>query len=163
MCSSLVTRELWEEVASSTECWTKLLTVPGGSGKGEKCFGYLLDYEWDESGAWQYAPVLDMELDIVLPDGTKEGIALLPHTVARVILGISTSPDGDDSHHLSIPLGRQEISGGPSRQEPQFGLIGLRMDTSLQSTHGCHIDYSCGAALDMDSVHCLLRLLCLAS
>lgn len=75
MRSLLVTRELWEEVASSTECWTKLLTVPGSSGKGKKCFGYLLDYEWDESGAWQYAPVLDMELDIVLPDGTKEGIA----------------------------------------------------------------------------------------
>ena len=61
---------------------------PGGSGKGEKCFGYLLDYEWDDSGAWQYVPVPDMELDIVLPDGTKEGIALLPHTVAHVTLGI---------------------------------------------------------------------------
>ena len=44
MRSLLVTRELWEEVASNTECWTELLTVPGGSGKGEKCFGYLLDY-----------------------------------------------------------------------------------------------------------------------
>jgi hypothetical protein len=103
MRSSLVTRELWEEVAASTEGWTKLLAVPGGSGKGEKCFGYLLDYEWDDSGAWQYAPVPDMELDIVLPDGTKEGIALLPHTSARFTLGISTSPDGDDSHHLYTP------------------------------------------------------------
>jgi hypothetical protein len=45
MRSALVTRELWEEVARSTEAWTELLAVPGGSGKGEKCFGYLLDYE----------------------------------------------------------------------------------------------------------------------
>jgi hypothetical protein len=30
MRSSLVTNELWEEVAASTESWTELLTVPGG-------------------------------------------------------------------------------------------------------------------------------------
>jgi hypothetical protein len=103
MRSSLVTKELWEEVAASTESWMELLTVPGGSGKGEKCFGYLLDYEWDDSGAWYYAPLRNMELNIVLPDGSKEGIALLPHTAARVTLGISTSPDGNDSHHLHTP------------------------------------------------------------
>lgn len=67
------------------------------------------------------------------------------------------------THIIFLPLGGQEISGGPSRQEPQFGLIGLRMDTSLQSARGCHVDYSCGAASDMHSVHCLLLLLCLAS
>jgi hypothetical protein len=96
-------KELWEEVAASTESWTELLTVPGGSGKGEKCFGYLLDYEWDVTGAWYYAPVPDIELNMVLPDGSKEGIVLLPHTSGRVTLGISTSPDGDDSHHLHTP------------------------------------------------------------
>ena len=103
MRSNLPIKELWEEVAASTECWTELLTVPGGSGKGEKCFGYLLDYEWDDTGAWYYAPVPDIELNIILPDGSKEGIALLPHTSGRVTLGISTSPDGDDSHHLHTP------------------------------------------------------------
>ena len=42
-------------------------------------------------------------MNIVLPDGSKEGIALLPHTSGRVTLGISTSPDGDDFHHLHTP------------------------------------------------------------
>jgi hypothetical protein len=45
MNSQLATRELWQEVAESTMNWTDLLTVPGGLGKGEKCFGYLIDYE----------------------------------------------------------------------------------------------------------------------
>jgi hypothetical protein len=103
MRSNLPIKELWEEVAASTKSWTELLTVPEGSGKGEKCFGYLLDYEWDDTGAWYYAPVPDIELNIVLPDGSKEGIALLPHTSGRVTLGISTSPYGDDSHHLHTP------------------------------------------------------------
>ena len=103
MNSALTSPELWEEAAISTETWTELLTVTGGSGKGEKCFGHLLDYEWDCCGNWSYAPVPDMELKIVLPDGSKEGIALLPHTSSRVTLGISTSPDGDDLSHLTKP------------------------------------------------------------
>jgi hypothetical protein len=88
---SLVTEELWLEAARSTECWSELLTIPGGSGKGEKCFGYLIDYEWDDRGRWQYAPVPDMELEIILPDGSREGIALLPANAARVTLQITSS------------------------------------------------------------------------
>jgi hypothetical protein len=48
--SALITRDLWEEAAQSTKCWSELLTIPGGSGKGEKCFGYLIDYEWNDNG-----------------------------------------------------------------------------------------------------------------
>jgi hypothetical protein len=50
MNSALSTPALWEEVAMSTRSWTELLTLPGGSGKGEKCFGYLIDYAWDDTG-----------------------------------------------------------------------------------------------------------------
>ena len=57
MRSNLPIKELWEEVAASTKSWTELLTVPEGSGKGEKCFGYLLDYEWDDTGAWYIMPL----------------------------------------------------------------------------------------------------------
>ena len=103
MNSELITEELWLEAARSTACWSLLLTIPGGSGKGVKCFGYMIDYEWDEHGRWQYAPVPNMELEIVFPDGSMEGIALLPADAARVTLGVCTSPDGDDSHHLCKP------------------------------------------------------------
>ncbi len=54
-------------------------------------------------GHWQYAPVPEVELEIVLPDSSREGIALLPADAARVTLGICTSLDGDDDHHLSKP------------------------------------------------------------
>jgi len=101
MNSQLVTPELWQEVAESTKTWTELLAVPGGSGKGEKCFGYLVDYIWDDDGAWSYAPVPEIDLHIVLPDGTLEGIALLPAEAARVTLGVNMAPNGDDTAHLS--------------------------------------------------------------
>jgi hypothetical protein len=43
MNSSLSTDALWQEAALSTLRWSELLTIPGGSAKGEKCFGYLLN------------------------------------------------------------------------------------------------------------------------
>eukprot|EP00956_Cyclotella_meneghiniana_P021783 scaffold40187_cov45-Cyclotella_meneghiniana.AAC.1 len=100
MNSRLVTEELWDEVVDSTASWTELLTIPGGSGKADKCFGYFIDYEWLEDGSWRYTQVPDKTLNIVLPDGSVEGIALLPASAARVTLGVSAAPDGRDSQHL---------------------------------------------------------------
>lgn len=96
----IATKALWQEVAQSTITSTELLTMPGGSGMGAKCFGYLIDYEWNQCSQWYYTPVLEMELKIVLPDGRREGIALLPSDAARVALGVSTSPDWNDENHL---------------------------------------------------------------
>ena len=100
MNSALVTEELWEEAVNSTASWTELLTIPGGSGKADKCFGYFVDYEWIDDGSWRYTHVPDKTLNIVLPDGSVEGIALLPASAARVTLGVSAAPDGQDTQHL---------------------------------------------------------------
>ena len=67
MISALVTEELWEEVVRSTASWTELLTIPGGSGKADKCFGYFVDYEWRDDGSWRYSRAPDKILNIVLP------------------------------------------------------------------------------------------------
>eukprot|EP00956_Cyclotella_meneghiniana_P024659 scaffold49823_cov73-Cyclotella_meneghiniana.AAC.1 len=99
MNSILVTEELWEEVVRSTASWTELLTIPGGSGKADKCFGYFIDYKWRDDGSWMYAPVTERDLNIVLPDGSVEGIALLPASTAHVTLGVSAAPDGQDTLH----------------------------------------------------------------
>lgn len=129
MNSKLVTHELWQEVADSTKTWTELLTVPGGSGKGEKCFGYLIDYEWDGDGAWQYAPVPEMDLEIVLPDGTLEGIALLPASAARVTLGVNQAPDGDDTHHLQAP----------GKPRDKWRSIATRADNWVDNLRNAHV------------------------
>ena len=115
--SALVTEELWEEVALSTSCWSELLTIPGGSGKGVTCFGYLIDYEWNAMGRWQYAPVPQIELEIVLPDGSREGIALLLADAARVTLGVCTLPDGDDLVIICPNQAKPKTNGNPWQHE----------------------------------------------
>ena len=92
---------LWTEIQSSTLDWSGVLIGSGGTAKGEKCFGYLADYTWDESGQWHYAPPPTKPLVILLPDGTTEEITVLPCDVHQVTLGVASSPDGNDQHHLA--------------------------------------------------------------
>jgi hypothetical protein len=159
MNSGLATRELWAEVARSTKTWTELLTVPGRSGKGEKCFGYMIDYEWDVTGAWYYAPVPDMQLEIVLPDGSTKGIVLLPHTAPRVTLGINSSPATAMMITICHPQVNQGISGNQLRPRLVFGWIVLKTVISPRNTRGSRIDYSCGAVLGtgwvLSQLHCI--------
>ena len=37
---------LWYETQSATMSWGELLLATGGALKPEKCFYYLVDYEW---------------------------------------------------------------------------------------------------------------------
>eukprot|EP00804_Cyclotella_cryptica_P018192 CCRYP_005946-RA/>CCRYP_005946-RA protein AED:0.57 eAED:0.24 QI:0/0/0/0.5/0/0/2/0/236 len=81
---------------------------------------YLVDYEWDEDGAWHYAPAPDMDLNIVLPDGSRERIALLPAATARVTLGVNMAPNGmiPNTYAQKASPG---TSGGLSRHELTTG------------------------------------------
>jgi hypothetical protein len=95
--------ELWSEMQSSTTDWSLLLNGSGGKLKAEKCFGYLIDYEWDKSGAWRYRAVEEFKLYITSPEGDMEYISIIPVTEPRVTLGVATCPTGDDTYHLTEP------------------------------------------------------------
>ena len=95
--------DLWEEVTASTLAWSRVLIGSGGTAKGEKCFGYVVTYEWDDDGNWHYGAPPTSPLQIVNSDGVYEDISLLPSTEYRVTLGIASSPDGSDAHHLQAP------------------------------------------------------------
>jgi hypothetical protein len=69
MNEDLDTMELWREVQHSTTDWSLLLNGSGGMLKAEKCFGYLIDYDWDDSGAWRYRETDDFKLYITSPEG----------------------------------------------------------------------------------------------
>ena len=95
--------DIWSEVKASTLAWSQVLISSGGTAKGEKCFGYLLDYEWDRDGKWHFTPPPTDSLQILNSDGEFESIALLAPSEYRVTLGIASSPDGADHHHLRAP------------------------------------------------------------
>lgn len=75
--------------------WSLVLHMPGGTAVGEKCFGYLLEFEWKPDCSWECS----------LPEGIKLKVclALLGPEEARVTLGMATTPSGNDWHHLHVP------------------------------------------------------------
>lgn len=95
--------ELFNRAQSCTTDWSHALNGSGGTLKAEKSFGYIVDYEWNNDGSWEYSSVPDSPLLITLPDNTQEPIELLDVNTAQVTLGIATRPTGDDLHHLRAP------------------------------------------------------------
>ncbi len=80
--------------------WAHLLNVTGGALNPSKCYWYMIAHKYHE-GQWVYnnEPPLG-NLKIPLPDGTKAESAYLPVTEVRKMLGVWSSPDGNDTTHL---------------------------------------------------------------
>eukprot|EP00956_Cyclotella_meneghiniana_P008545 scaffold11579_cov40-Cyclotella_meneghiniana.AAC.10 len=107
-----------------------------GTAKGEKCFGYLADYIWDdETGQRHYAPPPEKPLPILLPDGTTEEIAVLSCDVHQVTLGVASSPDGNDHHHLAAE-GKARDKWKSIRTKAEVWINRLKTHTCRRDTSG---------------------------
>ena len=95
--------DLWKESQEACMAWGKLLIATGGTLKPEKCFYYLLDYEWQEDGSWQMIDMVDLpSLTVPFPNGTDAKIEQLPVTEAKKTLGVWTNPAGICSKQLAV-------------------------------------------------------------
>jgi hypothetical protein len=121
----LAAPKLWQEAVDCAMDWSLVLHGPGGTAVGEKCFGYLLDYEWNPDGSWEYSVPEGIELAVCNSDGTVETIALLGAEDARVTLGIATTPSGNNWHHLHAP-GKPSDKWRSVQSKPKHWLCRLR-------------------------------------
>jgi len=88
-----------EEAQASVDGWAYLLNSSGGSLNPEKCYWWMVDYICI-NGEWNYAPQVDWELTILLPDGSRHTIAQQDVRESKKMLGIWSNPAGDDKKHL---------------------------------------------------------------
>ena len=94
---------LWKESQEACTAWGKLLIATGGTLKPEKCFYYLVDYEWQDDGSWEMVDMVDLpSLTVPLPDGTEAKIDQLPVTQSKKTLGVWTNPAGDCKKQLEV-------------------------------------------------------------
>jgi hypothetical protein len=84
-----------------------------------------------------------MQLNIMLPDGTTEGIVLLPATASRVTLGVSTLPDGNDAHHLNAP-GKANDKWKSIATRARVWLNRLKIGISHPNSRGYRIGFNFG-------------------
>ena len=51
--------DIWYESQNALTTWGKLLIATSGTPKPEKCFYYVVDYEWLDDGSWKYTEMVD--------------------------------------------------------------------------------------------------------
>ena len=90
---------VYEEMQRSLYMWGDLLTSTGGALKPEKCFWYLVDYEFKD-GEWIYTDTVDWELLVPLPDGSEEPIQQYDVHHCEKTLGVWSSPSGEEGSQL---------------------------------------------------------------
>jgi hypothetical protein len=93
-------REVYEELQSATWNWGINLNATGGGLKGQKCYWWLVDYEF-ANGQWKYAATVEWDMVIPLPDGTCCNIEQISCDKAMKMLGVWSNPSGNDSAHLA--------------------------------------------------------------
>ena len=97
--SSMTAEEIWEETQDSVLFWGTLLCATGGALKPEKCWWYLLDYEFVD-GSWEYVTEVDYNMSIPMPDGTFEQIQREDVFTSKKTLGVWDCPAGGNAEHL---------------------------------------------------------------
>lgn len=96
---------VYEEMQRSLYMWGDLLTSTGGALKPEKCFWYLVDYEFKD-GEWIYTDTVDWELLVPLPDGSEEPIQQYDVHHCEKTLGVWSSPSGEEGSQLEKNRGK---------------------------------------------------------
>ena len=92
-------QEAHQAMQESMTNWGKLLIATGGSLKPEKCFSYVISFEWDRQGRWRYQSneqYEEADLYVPLHDGSSIPIDNLPVTECRETLGMFSSPSGNN-------------------------------------------------------------------
>jgi hypothetical protein len=98
---------------ASLDSWSQLLIATGGALKPEKCFYYLVSFEWDRLGKWKYAKNesnSELAISVCLPDGSREEIEHLPVDEARITLGMSSCPSGKANDKLAAAKEKADFS-----------------------------------------------------
>ena len=101
-CLVRTNEELLQASQASLTDWGSHLMATGGQCKPEKCFGYLVNYSWDENGNWQTESLVEgYELCVPTVAGTHEPITLHDASEGTKSLGVYTALDGNSRAHLS--------------------------------------------------------------
>jgi len=90
-------KEVTLKMQNSLQLWHGLLQATGGDLVPEKCFWYLIDFQW-EHNRWKYAKWKDNDRDLSISrkDGTKVKIPRLDTWEACCTLGVCLAPDGNN-------------------------------------------------------------------
>ena len=87
--------EVYKNLQSILDEWDVLMQVNGAAIAPDKCWWYLIDFEWKE-GKWKYSsPMRDRMLQVRDKTGEKKSLKRLNHDDAMEMVGVLLAPDGN--------------------------------------------------------------------
>ena len=88
--------DVYGQLQSILTEWDLLMQVNGAAIAPEKCWWYLVDFEW-KHGHWKYvSPHQDVELKVRDKTGTQKVLQRLRHDDSKEMVGVVLAPDGNN-------------------------------------------------------------------
>ena len=104
-----------DDLNTTVQCWQKGLAISGGTLRPEKCYWYLLDYEWVD-GKVRYDTREHREIHVQDARGVEGRVQRLQPQEAKEVVGVWIAPDGNNTAQMASLITKIERMTGRVRE-----------------------------------------------
>ena len=102
IAKGVTVEDAYSRLQSTLEEWDHLMQVNGAAMAPDKCWWYLVDFEW-KNGKWKYvSPCKQSTLHVRDKTGQKEALTRLEHTQSKEMIGVTLAPNGSHSEQTKV-------------------------------------------------------------
>ena len=113
IADGLTVSQVYEKLQSILTEWDNLMQVNGAAIAPDKCWWYLVDFEWND-GKWKYvSPYNHLDLKVRDKTGTLQSLQRLPHHESKEMVGVVLALDGN--HNGEVKKLRRKTSEWASK------------------------------------------------
>lgn len=151
VADGITVRDVYDKLQTVLNMWDELMQVNGAAIAPDKCWWYLVDFEWT-AGKWKYAHTnAALQLTARDKDFRVHELQRLNHDDAREMVGVHLAPTGQEKTQLQILRDKTERWAKKIRQSP---LDEDAVWTALKHTISKTVEYPLAATtLSEDQIH----------
>ena len=98
--------QVYKKLQDTLQEWDLLMQVNGAALAPDKCWWYLVDFQW-KHGKWKYnSPMMNSPLMARDKTGQSQTLPRLLHTESKVMVGVALAPDGNSKGQVNELLAK---------------------------------------------------------
>ena len=95
-------KEVYTKLQGTLRTWDEVMQVNGAAIAPDKCWWYLVDFQW-KRGKWKYhSPGAALQLQVRDKDGVHQSLAYMTHDKAMKMVGVHLAPNGKESDQVQV-------------------------------------------------------------
>ena len=100
--AGVTVEDAYSRLQSTLDEWDHLMQVNGAAMAPDKCWWYLVDFEW-KNGKWKYvSPCKQSSLQVRNKQGEKESLIRLEHSQSKEMVGVTLAPNGNHLEQTKV-------------------------------------------------------------